>query len=238
MTPEEQKLSDEAIAFVKRRKKGLITSFADLTVYPPAEKPVSIFMAGSPGAGKTETSKRLIEMLGIEPDKQSIVRIDPDDIRTLLPGYSGSNSSIFQGAVSLGANKLHDHALEHGQHFVFDGTFSKIGQCRKNISRSIGKQRRVVIAYVFQDPMTAWRITKNRERVEGRNIPKEAFIAELYAAKSNVDLIKTEFPGTEIWLISHNAESEGVLTLETEIDSVDGLVEIGYSKEELASKLE
>ena len=47
-------------------------------------------MAGSPGAGKTEYSKRFVD--GVKKDTgASIVRIDGDEIREILPQYNGSN---------------------------------------------------------------------------------------------------------------------------------------------------
>ena len=51
----------------------------------------------------------------------------------------------------------------------------------------------VLIQYVYQDPLIAWEFTKNREVVEGRNIPKESFVEQFFAARKNVDLIKGEF---------------------------------------------
>ena len=49
-------LSDEAIKFVKSHKNEIVSKFANKLKYPPVEKPFTIFMAGSPGAGKTEFS--------------------------------------------------------------------------------------------------------------------------------------------------------------------------------------
>ncbi len=48
-----QILSEKAKKFVKENKKFLIEKFASLNKFPSKEKPFSIFMAGSPGAGKT-----------------------------------------------------------------------------------------------------------------------------------------------------------------------------------------
>ena len=52
--------------------------------------PESYFMAGSPEAGKTEYSKRFVD--GVKKDTgASIVRIDGDEIREILPQYNSSN---------------------------------------------------------------------------------------------------------------------------------------------------
>ncbi len=51
------KEAEEAKKFIKKNKKLLIEKFANLDLYKPVVSPVTIFMAGSPGAGKTEFSK-------------------------------------------------------------------------------------------------------------------------------------------------------------------------------------
>ena len=51
-------LQEQAVAHIKANKCNLLEEFAADSVYPPQEEPISIFMAGSPGAGKTEFSKQ------------------------------------------------------------------------------------------------------------------------------------------------------------------------------------
>ena len=55
-------LSDDAYEFVRRNKQLLIAKFADPKDYSTSRKPITIFMAGSPGAGKTEFSKSFVQM--------------------------------------------------------------------------------------------------------------------------------------------------------------------------------
>lgn len=47
----------------KDNKKIIIQKFADLSIYLPVQNPTTYFMAGSPGAGKTEYSKSFIKEL-------------------------------------------------------------------------------------------------------------------------------------------------------------------------------
>src|SRR3989338_11423364 len=94
---EENKIIAEARRFIKEKKKELIAKFADPVIYKPDNNPVSLFMAGSPGAGKTEFSKRLIEKFSTKP-----VRIDADDIRDMFDGYTGDNAHLFQSACTIG----------------------------------------------------------------------------------------------------------------------------------------
>lgn len=60
MTEEEKTISDAAIKYIKGHKDELIRCFADTATFLPTITPVTVFMAGSPGAGKTEFSKRFI----------------------------------------------------------------------------------------------------------------------------------------------------------------------------------
>lgn len=90
MTEEEKYQSEQAKLFIKQHADLLIETFANPKIYLEDAHPVSLFMAGSPGAGKTEISKRLIEKFSNKP-----VRIDADEIRELIPGYTGANSYLF-----------------------------------------------------------------------------------------------------------------------------------------------
>lgn len=56
-------IHDEAIAYIRQHKRDLIEKFANLNDYPPVKNPEAFFMAGSPGAGKTEYSKSFIKAL-------------------------------------------------------------------------------------------------------------------------------------------------------------------------------
>lgn len=144
-------------------------------------------MAGSPGAGKTEASIELIEKLGTP-----VIRIDPDELRNECPGYSGANAYLFQPAVSILVEKIHDQALEQSQSFVLDGTLSHYDRALRNIKRPIGRGRTVQILYVYQEPRLAWEFVQAREAAEGRRIPTEQFIEQYCAARDVVNRLKAE----------------------------------------------
>jgi len=99
-------------------------------------------MAGSPGAGKTEVSKRLIEEFENKP-----VRIDADEIRQMFDGYTGTNAHIFQSACTMGVNKLYDYALERRFNVILDGTFA-YAKALENVGRSLCRNREVRIYYL------------------------------------------------------------------------------------------
>lgn len=237
MTDEEIRVA--AISFAKRNKEKIAKNLTNTSVYVPDAIPVSVFMAGSPGAGKTEFSKNLISILEEKNDRR-IIRIDNDEIRPLIPGYKGSNSYLFQGATTLIVEKIHDCALHNNQTFVFDGTFSKYDKAIYNIKRSLEKDRLIFIFYVYQKPEAAWKFTKAREETEGRNIPKSAFIEQFLGARETIDRIKTEtFNDITIFLVKKDFEEnsvENIVQLHPE-DSIDSYIPERYTKERLEKEL-
>jgi glutaredoxin-related protein len=230
---ENQKQCYDAIEFVKRNKKAIIDKFADPNVYTPESNPISVFMAGSPGAGKTEFSKRLIAELKLKGVIQKDpVRIDSDDVRGVLPGYTGNNSFIFQAASAIGVEKLYDHVLAKKQSAIIDGTFST-EKSFQNIQRSIDHVRPVEIFYIYQEPKLAWEFTKKREALEKRNIPRSSFIDSFLASKENVNKAKVMF-GDKIRLNLVIKDFEkGFEELRLDIPKVDSSPQISYTRDEL-----
>ena len=231
LTAEQQKIANDACEYVKKHKKEIIERFAG-DQFPSSSTPLSFFMAGSPGAGKTEFSKRLIANIN-----QPLIRIDGDEIRQMLPGYTGSNSFLFQHAISIGVSKLHDYALQKSKEFILDATFSDLARARENIKRSIAYSRSIVIIYIYQDPIIAWKFTQKREALEGRNIPKYAFLETFFSAKQVVQSIKDEFDEkVRLWLIEKNLETNEE-KFKLNIDKIDSHLSIPYSREELERML-
>ncbi len=230
----DSKIAEEAKLFIKKEKRALIKKFADLEKFPPNEKPFSFFMAGSPGAGKTEFSKRLIEIMA----PISIVRIDADEIREFIPQYNGKNSDIVQGAASIGVDNLNYYTLKHKQNSIMDGTFANYSVARRNVINCLNKKRQISVFYIYQDPIIAWDFARKREKLEGRYVPKEAFIDAFFKAKENVKLIKEEFGNKiELNLVIKN-ENNGVQEIESNISSnIDDFTIITYTKESLTATL-
>ena len=188
---EELKIKNEADAFANANKGQIAKEVTNIAIFLPEQNPVSVFMAGSPGAGKTESSKNLIEKFS--KDGRKIIRIDPDELRSKIPGYTGHNSYLFHGAVSILVDRIHDLVLKNKQSFVFDGTLSRVNIARKNIERSLSHKRFVQILYVYQDPIQAWRFVQVRELLEGRRIEKNHFVIQYFAARDSVNCLKKEF---------------------------------------------
>jgi len=59
----EQEITEKAIKEAKKMKKEVASKLVD--AFPLEDLPVSVFMAGSPGAGKTETARAIEKSLKI-----------------------------------------------------------------------------------------------------------------------------------------------------------------------------
>lgn len=180
-------IAQQALQYVKDHRKALVTTFTKGYKESHPEKPLSIFLAGSPGAGKTEYAQSIVDL------GSALLRIEADAIREWLPMYTGSNSDKVQQAASRGVDFLYDYALKQKISIVLDSTFTPYAIARQNVERSLKRGRTVQLHYIYQDPIAAWAFVKKREVVEGRRVPREAFIHKFFEAYENVGRIKQEF---------------------------------------------
>lgn len=233
MREEDQKIHDRAMEFARKHKNTIARECTDPAIFIPDEFPVSVFMAGSPGAGKTESSRNLIK--SITHNTQNVIRIDSDDLREKFDEYTGANSHVFMGPTSILANRIHDFALKNGQSFVFDGTLSNIEAARGNIQRSLDKGRFVQILYVYQEPKQAWEFVKARELKDGRRVPREAFIEQYFLARQNVNTLKKEFgKRIKVDLVIKNIDGTDFGYKEN-IERIDNHIPEKYNKTDLES---
>lgn len=229
LTDEQERIQNKAFEYAKRHKKDIAKQFTDQERFPPEEYPVSVFMAGSPGAGKTETSKALIETL----DGQPIMRIDPDEMRDYFEDYDGTNAWLFQGAVSVLVNRIHDMALKQKQSFLLDGTLTNFEQAKKNIERSISKDRAVQILYVYQEPALAWEFVEAREAEEGRRIQPETFLDQYFAARDVVNQLKRDFgKDVRVDLLCKNSDHSSKF-FKAGVDRIDNHIPEKYTRADL-----
>lgn len=174
LSKQQERIQRNALDFARKNKTAIAKRITDPHTYTPEEDPVSVFMAGSPGAGKTEASIELLQTL--DDDGNHILRIDADELRDEFPDYGGANSWLFQPAVSVLVDKIHDIALKQKQSFILDGTLANYDKAKDNIKRSLKKGRLVQILYVYQDPGLAWQFVQDREALEGRGIRPADFV--------------------------------------------------------------
>lgn len=190
MTAEEKNIEQTTIAYAKAHRAKIARNLTAPKVFTPEVHPVSVFMAGSPGAGKTEASTELLNLKGRDGIK--VLPIDPDELRETLPGYTGQNACLFQCAVMPIMEFRHDLALKQKQSFLLDGTLSSYQVAEKNIQRSLKRGRTVHILSIYQEPQQAWQGVRAREAAEGRRIQLDDFIRQSFAAREVVNRLKTE----------------------------------------------
>ena len=231
MSDVEAKVGEDAYVWVKSHSRELIEKFVNAQGCFPDPWPTTLFMAGSPGAGKTEISKRLLARF-----KLQAIRIDADEIRAMCPGYSGANAHIFQKAATKGVHILYDYALQKGINVILDGTFA-YGGALENIERSLNHKRKVELFFVYQDPAQAWEFTKKREEIERRKVSKEVFVDSFIKARENVNKAKEHFGSKiELNLIVKDFEKD-LEQLELNIDSIDPHIPKQYTGDELRNIL-
>lgn len=234
MTPLERSISERALIFAKANRTRIARELACLTKYPGENYPVSVFMAGSPGAGKTEVSKSFIRL--IEEGGSSALRIDPDDFREYFPDYTGANSSLFQRGVTAMVERTVDLVYQQRQSFLLDATLANFAVARKNIQRALDKENRSAqVIYVYQKPELAWEFVLARETVEGRNIPCKEFIRQFYASKTTVCGLKREFLGrlqVDV-LIKDTDGGESYIGIDLSAEEIDELVIQPYHPDQL-----
>ncbi|MGX1173289.1 zeta toxin family protein [Pseudomonas sp. R151218B TE3479] len=233
MTLADQAVCEDALRFARSNKKIIARRLTDKLIYPPEEAPVSVFMAGSPGAGKTEASIALVNLFA----DAAILRIDPDELRNEFPAYTGANSWLFQGGVSILVEKILDFALDQRQSFILDGTFSNIDVARRNVDRSLKKGRFVQILYVYQSPVLAWGFVNAREAAEGRRIRKEHFIEHYFAARDVVNALKLEYQGdVHVDLLLKHIDNSGRL-YKAGVDKIDYHIPERHTRADLEATL-
>lgn len=186
-TKAEQLIINNAIAYARKTKKSFAKLETSKENFASEKAPITILMAGSPGAGKTETAQEILCLIG------KAIHIDPDRYREHFEDYTGRNAYLFQGATSILVEKVVDYALKNRQSFILDGTLTKYEIARQNILRALGKERKVIILYVYQDPVVAWDFVKAREKIEGRRIHLETFVKQYFEARNVVNQLKAEF---------------------------------------------
>ena len=72
LTEQEARIEQEAMEYARAQKKAIAKRLTDISKFLPDRNPVSVFMAGSPGAGKTEASVELLK----ETDGNAVIRAD------------------------------------------------------------------------------------------------------------------------------------------------------------------
>ena len=217
--------------YLKAHRKEFIRIFTKGYRESHPEHPLSIFLAGSPGAGKTEYAQSLLTI------DRDLLRIDADAVRAWLPMYTGDNSDVVQKAASKGVDILYDHTLRKGISIILDATFTPYTVAHQNVYRSLRRGRVVQVHYVYQDPLVAWQFTKDRELVEGRFVPKNVFVMKFFEAYENVRRIKEEYRHTVDLFVVLKDFSVQTKQFHAHVDDLQSIIKIPYNLRALTKKL-
>lgn len=227
----------DAISSVKLHQKELVAQICDLNKYKPSTNPFTLFMAGSPGSGKTEYSKGFLKTLQKKDPTLTIVRLDTDELREFIPQYHKSNSDEVQQAATLLFDKVFDFIQTNNLNAIIDTTFAS-PKSIQNVKRSLDRGRQVGILYLYQDPLVAWDYTKKREKLEGRTVPKSVFINAYFSAKANVNKIKRIYgQEIELNLFEKSENHDFVKKARFNIQSLDEYLKEIYTAAELEKLL-
>lgn len=234
MNTTDDKLRKSALQWVRDHKEELFQELIISSQYNTANddpSPAASFMAGTPGAGKTELSKRFIEKFEVRP-----IRIDTDDFRAKIPGYTGANSDVIQSAAALAVDKILEKVFQRRYSFLLDGTFA-VGKAVENLKRAVRRGYSIQVFFVYQDPVQAWEFTKLRQQKEGRHVPRDVFINSYFAARDNIRRAKQVFGDRlSLFLIIKDYIKDTEM-IYGNIEDVDIYLEKIYNRDELERML-
>lgn len=146
-------------------------------IAPAVDKPVAIFTAGQPGAGKRSIVNSIsvqFEGMGTPP-----IAIDPDTVRPTLPymrerigrGELTTPDVAYSDAGSIAA-KMMQYAAEDRRNIVYDGTLSNTFYARQNVDTLKSMNYRVEIHGMAVAPDLSHASTYDRRELEIERHPK------------------------------------------------------------------
>ena len=215
----------DSLIYAKEKKKEFLSSLLKDKELPRRKS--AIFMASSPGAGKTEMAYLLAQTFG-----PSFIVIDADQFRSQFPGYNGQNSCEFQRGASYLVDVAFSKVLHEGLSFILDGTFGH-AKAEQNIERVLKRNYHTKIYFVYQEPRHAWCFTKIREKKEGRNVPCHAFINSYLKARENINQIKDRYGDQVILNVAFKNFEQVVVDFAMNVESLDEVLPKQLLKEEL-----
>lgn len=192
-------------------------------------KPAAFFMAGLPGAGKTEFTENLVDSLGLP-----VVRIDMDQIATQIDGYKPEQAHAFREAATDIMNAVFDRVKHQKVDFIMDGTF-RSDKAIRNVQHVLDKGYTVKVFYLHQEPDKAWEFTRAREKIEKRAINSTGFIESYYEIRENIiRLSGLGLVNVTLDIVIKNKNNKvGEWYTNVTASQIDDLIGVSYNKEEL-----
>ena len=219
---------DQNLEYAQNRLEEFISELIHDSV--PSEEPDAVFMAGSPGAGKTEVA------LGLANRYKNHIVIDADAFRIQFPGYDGSNSSQYQKVSAWLVDQSFKFVVDMGYSFILDATFAVLS-AEKNIIRTLKNRYRVTLFYVYQEPQVAWSFTKERELAEGTVVPKDTFINAFFQARENIEKVKKRYPEVTLHIIIKDYQNN-ISEVHFDADNIQLVLPQQYTKQQLEEMLD
>lgn len=167
---------------------------------------IALFMAWSPGAGKTEFIRRLL----LIDEKALYYTLDLDLIRWWMPNYNWKNAEQYtRGAIKI-LEKLIDECLDNEYPFVLDWTFTSTPVMDRNLERLIKKEYKIHVFYIHTLAELAWLYTLYRWKEEGRCIPVDRFINDYLVAPENVCAFSEKYEWLLVYIVNKIYDGNGI----------------------------
>lgn len=211
--------------WARKNKKQLIKEVTGSITPPTDARPIAVFLAGIPGAGKTEFINRLFA------HNEPIVKIDLDEIVKLFPGYKPKKYYEFRTAANIIVDECVIYCRKHKLNFALDGTFG-YGKAVENIKHAL-KRHDVIILYVWKDPLQAWQLTKDRELITNRAIDKSGFIQSYENVPKNLKIIRKKFQESVPIIAFRKNKTNDNFQMTQSDRIIDDLLNNRYNKDEL-----
>ncbi len=217
--------------WVKTHKRSLVDKIISDSGVVADSVSSAVFMAGLPGSGKTEFTKNLIKTSALK-----VIRLDMDEMATMIDGYRPEIANEYREAASELLNRLFDEVLKKKLDFIMDGTFSS-DYALSNIERALKRNYSIKIIYIIQDPKIAWHFTLAREKVEHRAIDMNGFINSYFATIENLKEVMYKYKDYDKIVLDVVMKDEnnnvGDRIKNVQIDGIDNLIKKYYNKETL-----
>lgn len=182
----------------KNRSAVLAKFFKD---FPHTTTKIAFFMAGIPGAGKTEFAEQVIR-----DGLPLLIPIEHDKLVEYIDGYKPGDYYNYRKAGSTLVTEVFNTCLKNGYGFIFDGTLSHENGIR-NVKKALKAGYAVYIVYIIQDTQVAWELTQARELVKKRAIEKRGFLetcGKINQSLQNIFRTFKDRPTFNFWIIHKN----------------------------------
>jgi predicted ABC-type ATPase len=192
---------DEAAAkkWVKDKKNRAAVLDQFFEDFPHTKARIAFFMAGIPGAGKTEFAEQ-----AIRENSPALIPIEHDKLVEYIDGYTPENYYNYRKAGSTFVTDVFNDCLKKGYGFIFDGTLSHENGIR-NVRKALKAGYATYVVYIVQDAQVAWELTQARELVKKRAIERRGFLETCDKINKNLQSIFRAFkdqPEFNFWVIN------------------------------------